>query len=239
MQENYHKWYTQFLNRDFEMLVYGTAGIPIILFPSLKGKYYESKDNGMIDSVAELIDQEKIKIYCPDTIDAESWCNYAIEPIDRVRTHNAYERVILNDVVEFAKFESRSKTVCVAGYDFGGYHALNLAFRHPEKVSSLISMSGTFDIKPFIYGFYDDNAYYNNPPDYISNLEDTWYLERIKKLSIFLAAGEFDQCLEENNNMSKILDMKKITHKLEVKCGFGHDISLWKEIFPEFLSLIS
>jgi len=220
------------------MLVYGSNGYPVILFPSLKGRYYESKDNGIIESVADLINQEKIKIYCPDSIDINSWCNYAIDPIDRVRTHNAYERVILNDVIEFAKFETRSKTVCVAGYDFGGYHALNLSFRHPEKIDSLISMSGTFDIKPFIYGYYDDNCYYNNPPDYLSNLEDPWYLDRIKKINIFLGTGEYDQCLQENNNMSGILSNKKISHHLEIKAGFGHDVSGWKEMLHQFLSTI-
>jgi esterase/lipase superfamily enzyme len=235
MQENYHKWYTQFLNRDFEMLVFGSAGYPVILFPSFNGKYYESKDNGLIDSVAELIDQEKIKVYCPDTIDSESWDNYAIDPGDRVRTHNAYEKVILNDVIEFAKFETRSKTVCVAGYDFGGYHALNLAFRYPEKVNSLISMSGTFDIKPFIYGFYDDNCYYNNPPDYLSNLEDQSCLDRIKKINITLGTCEFDRCLEENKNMSRILSKKNIPHLLEIKSGSGHNLSAWKEMLPQFL----
>jgi len=218
------------------MLVYGSAGIPVILFPALKGRYFESKDNGMIDSVAGLITEEKIKVYCPDTIDSESWCNYAIDPIDRVRTHNAYERMILSDVIEFAKFETRSKTVCLAGYDFGGYHALNLAFKHPEKVDCLISMSGTFDIKPFIYGFYDDNSYFNNPPDYLSNLEDPWYLERIQKINITLGIGEYDQCLEENNNMSRILAMKKIPHRLEVKAGLSHDLTAWKEMFPMFLA---
>ncbi|MEW6653016.1 MAG: esterase, partial [Bacteroidota bacterium] len=82
MKEQYHTWYTQYLSRDFEMLVFGHTGFPVILFPTSKGKYYENKDNGLIDSAAHLIENGKIKIYCPDGIDAMSWYNYIIHPAD-------------------------------------------------------------------------------------------------------------------------------------------------------------
>ena len=112
----------------------------------------------------------------------------------------AYERLILNDVIDFALFETGSKTVGVAGCGFGGYHALNIALKHPEKISCMLSLSGSFDIKKFIYGFYDDTCYFNNPPDYLSNLNDNWYLDKIKKMKIVLGTGEWDICLDENKS---------------------------------------
>jgi len=238
MQEFYHKWYTQYLSRDFEMLVFGHAGYPVILFPTSKGRYYENKDFGLIGSVLHLIEAGKVKIYCPDSIDSQSWYNYDIHPADRVKTHLAYERVILNDVIEFAKYETNSKSVCVAGCNFGGYHALNIAFRHPDKVSYLFTMGGDFDIKKFILGFYDDECYFNNPPDYMPNLNDEWYLERIRKMVIILGTGEWDYCLDENKRMSQILNSKEIPHLLDIRQGNGHDWQWWKEMFPAYLSKI-
>lgn len=238
MQEFYHKWYTQYLSRDFEMLVFGHSGFPIILFPTSKGRYYENKDFGLIGSASQLIESGKIKIYCPDGIDEQSWYNYDIHPADRVKTHNAYERVILNDVIEFAKYETNSKMVGVAGCSFGGYHALNLAFRHPDKISYLFTMGGAYDIKQFIMGYYDDNCYFNNPPDYMPNLNDEWYLERINRMGIVLGTGEFDICLNENKNMSGILTSKGIPHWLDIREGTGHDWNWWKEMFPSYLSRI-
>ncbi len=47
--------------------------------------------------------------------------------------------------------------VAVAGPSFGGFQAANFAFRHPGKVSHLMSMSGSFDIRSFLDGYYDDN----------------------------------------------------------------------------------
>lgn len=239
MQEFYHKWYTQYLSRDFEMLVFGHSGFPIILFPTSKGKYYENKDFGLIGSALELIESGKVKIYCPDGIDGQSWYNYDIHPADRVKTHMAYERVILNDVIEFAKYETNSKTVGVAGCSFGGYHALNIAFRNPDKISYLFTMGGAYDIKQFIMGYYDENCYFNNPPDYMPNLNDEWYLEKIKRMGIILGTGEWDMCLDENKRMSEILTSKNIPHWLDIRSGTGHDWPWWKEMFPLYLSKIS
>lgn len=221
-----------------EMLVFGHSGYPIILFPTSKGKYYDAKDFGLIGSADHLLDSGKIRIYCPDSIDAESWYNYSIDPSDRVKKHNVFEEMILHDVIEFAMFETGSKTVGVSGCGFGGYHALNIAFRHPDIIDKLISIGGYFDIKQFIYGYYDDNCYFNNPPDYMPNLTDPWYLDKIKKMEIILGTGERDMYVNENKRMSGILNSKEINHWLDIKANTGHDWQWWRQMYPEYLSKI-
>jgi esterase/lipase superfamily enzyme len=237
--EDYYKWYSQYLDREFEMLVFGHSGFPVIAFPTSKARYYELKDFGLIDSAKDLIDAGKIKIYCPDGIDQESWYNYSISPADRVKTHIGYENLILNDVIKFAKHETGFNKVVVAGCSFGAYHALNLSFRHPDKVTYLICMGGSYNIKQFIYGFYDDNCYFNNPPDYMPNLKDSRYLDKIKKMGIILGTGEWDMCLQDNIEMSNILNKKGIAHWLDIRKGTGHDWHWWKEMFPLYLSHIN
>ena len=182
--------------------------------------------------------QGKIKIYCPDGIDGESWYNYGIHPADRVKTHMAYERLILNDVIEFAKFETDSPNVCLAGCDFGSYHAANIAFRHPDKIGYLFTMGGAYDIKQFIMGYYDENCYFNNPPDYLQNLTDPWYLDQIKKMQIVLGTGEWDNSLQDNKHLSSILFSKGIDHLLDIRGLAGHDWNSWKEAFSIYLSTI-
>ena len=77
------------------MLVFGHSGYPVIAFPTSQARYYELKDFGLIDSARHLLDAGKIKIYCPDSIDSDSWYNYSIHPADRVKTHIGYENLIL------------------------------------------------------------------------------------------------------------------------------------------------
>ena len=221
------------------MLVFGHDGFPVIAFPTSQARYFELKDFKLIESAASLIDSGKIKIYCPDGIDSESWYNNSIHPADRVKTHNGFENLILNDVIEFAKHETGMKKVALAGCSFGAYHAANISFRHPDKVAYLICMGGSFDIKQFIHGYYDDNCYFNNPPDYMPNLSDPWYLDHIKQIGIILGTGEWDMCLDENLKLSKILNDKGIEHWLDVRQGAGHDWPWWRKMFPEYLSKIT
>lgn len=238
MKEQYHKWFTEYLDREFHLLEFGHDGYPVVLFPSSKGRYYENKDNGMIESAKQLIEYGKVRIYCPDGIDYDSWYNYSIHPSDRVKTHNGYENTILNDVIEYIRHTTEKEKVGVAGCSLGGYHSVNLAFRHPDIVESIICMGGSFDIKPFVYGYYDENCYFNNPPDYMPNLTDDWYLSKIKQMKIILGTGEKDFCKDENINFSNILNSKGIDHLLEIRTGVGHDWNWWRNMFPEYLDKI-
>ena len=48
MQREHHKWYSEHLGRDMEMLVFGHAGTPVLVFPTSMGKYFEYEDRGMV-----------------------------------------------------------------------------------------------------------------------------------------------------------------------------------------------
>src|SRR5947207_9934230 len=147
MNERYIRWRTPHLSRDFEMLAFGDgSGMPLVLFPTSFGRHSQNRDFGLTDAVAGYVDSGKITIYCPDSIDLESFYNKGIHPADRMRTHNAYERVITQDVFDLARRECSVARVAVCGAGLGAYHAANIAFRHSDAVSNLISLSGAFDI---------------------------------------------------------------------------------------------
>jgi len=238
LNEQYHKWYSQHLSRDLEMLVFGSAGIPVVLFPTEKGRYFDAKDFGIISSAEEILEERKIKIYCPDSIDGESWYNYDAEPAKRIANHLAYEGSVIKDVIEFAKHETQHERVVLAGISFGGYHALNLAFKYPELASGLITMSGFFDVSRFIFGYDGDDSYFNNPFAYMPNLNDDFYLDKIKDINIVIGIGEQDGSLYENLSMSDLLQRKKINHRLDIRKNCGHDWQYWREMFPEYLSVL-
>ena len=220
------------------MLVFGNTGFPVIVFPTSRARYYQAKDFGLINAATNLIDSGKIKIYCPDSIDNDSWYNKNIHPAERVKNQITYEEVILNDVIEFAFQDTGFDKVALAGCSFGGYHSSNIAFRHPDKVGYLFTMGGASNIKRFLDGYYDDNCYFNNPPDYLPNLSDEWYLYRIKKMGIILGTGDSDMCLDENKILSDILNKKHIPHCLDLRKNTGHDWNWWKEMFVDYLSKI-
>ncbi len=234
MTEHYHRWYSHNLSRDMEMLVFGMRGYPVILFPTSMGRYYQNKDAGLIDSVRWFADNGLVKIYCPDSVDTQSWYNKDIHPADRARNHIAYDRMLHDEIVPWAMHETGINKVAVAGCSFGGYHAANYAFKHPERVAHLFSMGGAFDIKMFTGDYYDDNIFYNNPVDYLpgSNNPDIW------NMNIVLGTSEYDICRDYNYQLSNILNHKHINHWLDIRPFARHDWPIWKEMFPHYLSTI-
>ena len=234
MEENYHKWYSPNLSKEMEMIVYGHWGYPLLIFPTTRGRYYESKDFHLIDSIAWFIEQGKVKVYCLDSIDEYSWYNRSIHPADRVKNHIWYDKMILEEVVAKVQHESPNGKVAVSGCSFGGYHAANFAFRHPEKVSHLFTMSGAFDIRDQLDGYYDDNVYFNNPVDYLPNMNHP----DLYNMKIILGTSEHDICLGANLEMSAILSNKGIDHWLDNRPNASHDWPIWREMFPHYLSLM-
>ena len=238
MHEYYHKWYTQYLNRDMEMLVFGHSGFPLVLFPSFGGRFFDCKDNGIISILSEFIESGKLKVYCPDTIDNESWGNELISIEDRLKTHTAYERMIINDVIKFSEYETGISDICLAGLGFGGYHSVNLALRNPNLVGFAFSYFGVMNIKRYLHEYYDENCYFNNPVDYMVNLDNTWYLDNLKWMEIILTSGKNDDSFEDNCYLSKVLYSKEIGHKFDIVDKMNNEWSDWAKILPSYLNLI-
>lgn len=235
LNEEYHKWHSPAAGRDFEMLVFGSGGVPLILFPTSQGRYYQNKDQGLIETARSFLGNQRVKIYCPDSVDTESWYNKSASPADRVLRHTLYERLILQEIVPRMIHETGHSRIAVAGCSFGGYHSANLAFRHPALVGWCFSMSGVFDIRSFTDGYYDDNVYFNNPVDFIPGANDPalWHM------GIVLGTAEHDICRGQNEWMSRLLAAKSVPHWLDIRSGRDHDWPVWKEMFPHYLSLIT
>jgi esterase/lipase superfamily enzyme len=228
MNREHHKWYSHELQRDMDLLCFGHAGLPVLVFPTSLGKYYEYEDRHMVGTLGDRIERGELQIYCVDSVDAESWYHKQAHPYWRVQHHLRYERYIINDVLPLIRLKNQHPGLLVTGCSFGGYHAVNFALRHPDIVTNCVSMSGAFGIKKFLDGWYGDEAYFNNPPDFLPNMGDPWYLERYRRMRIVLATGEHDQCWQDNEQLAAIMRAKSIPHELYVwGDGTGHDWPSW------------
>ncbi|TXD52911.1 MULTISPECIES: esterase family protein [unclassified Polaribacter] len=234
MKEDYHKWYSPTLNKDIEMLVFGHAGYPLVLFPTTSGRFYECRDFKLIESAKWFLEEGLVQIYCPDSINELSWYDKGIHPADRVKNHVWYDQFIMDEVVNPICQERGIQKVAIAGVSFGGYHAANFAFKHPERVSHMFSLSGSFDIKSFLDGYYDDTVFYNNPVDFLpgSTHSELW------NMKIILGTSDWDICLEANKTLAKILTDKNIPFWFDERKWAEHDWPIWRQMFPHYLSTI-
>ena len=239
MRERYVEWYTPRMSRRFQMLVFGHAGMPLIAFPTVRGEFHQNKDFLLIESIRWFIEQGLVMVYCPDSSDGASWYNRGIHPADRVRTHQAYERIIMEEVVPMAQHETGHHKVSWTGCSFGGYHAANCAFRYPHLTRYLIGMSAAFDLRSFMQGYHNEDFYFNNPVDYVGGAQEGHHLHQLRGLGIILGCGEHDNCREDNFNFSALLHQKGIRHWLDYRPGQYHDWPMWRDMLPFYLSKLA
>ncbi|HEY7210988.1 MAG TPA: alpha/beta fold hydrolase [Bryobacteraceae bacterium] len=235
MRRDYHNWYSQRLERHMELLAFGHAGTPLLVFPTSRGRFFEYENSGMIQTLAPKIDSGALRVFCVDSVDGESWYNRSIHPHERVLRHIAYENYVLFEVVPLMKGASGAAQITTTGCSLGAYHAFNFAMRHPDVVNACIAMSGSFDMKAFMDGYYDNDFYFNNPVDYLPNMNDAWFLDHYRQMRIVLAAGDWDICLGENFRIADVLGRKGIPHWLDVWTGGElHDWPLWQRMAIKF-----
>jgi len=237
MRRDYIKWYSPSLHRDMELLAFGERGFPAVVFPTSGGRFWEYEDRGMIHALASKIERGELQIICADSVDRESWYNRGIHPADRVHRQNAFDAYLTRELVPFVRDRTSWPQMATTGCSFGGYHAINFALRHPDIVTYAVSMSGAFNVpQQVLDGYYDQNAYFHAPLDYLPNLNDHNQLEQMRRNYYVLAVGNHDQLFDQNVKLAHELGSKKIPHILDVWEGFGHDWPWWHQMAKKFLS---
>lgn len=231
MQENVINFYSHVMGRSIDLLVTGHWGYPILMFPTSMGNAFQNRDSGLLEAIRPWIDGGRVKTYNIDSIDFQSFYAKDLSPAQKIHNYNLYSRFLIEELVPQIQKESNVHRIGTAGCSFGAYHAANFAFRNPGVTDFLIAMSGAFDIKSFMKGYYDDNVYFNNPVDYLVNAESWKY----NHLRIVLGTSDWDICREDNIRMSRLLGEKQINHWYDEKKWAPHDWPLWNNMFPEYL----
>lgn len=127
MKRDYHRWFSPSLGRDMEMLIFGHAGLPAVVFPSSCGRFYEFEDRGMVGAIAHRIDAGQLQLFCVDSVDAESWYNRDVPARWRIARHVQYEDYVLREVMPLLRGMNWNTQRIAMGCSFGGYHAANIA----------------------------------------------------------------------------------------------------------------
>jgi esterase/lipase superfamily enzyme len=233
MIRRYGTWVSRCLGRPMDFLRFGDRGFPVVCFPTSMGSFHQYEDMNTIGYLADKIDAGYIQLFCVDSVDAESWYNDAAPPSFRAARHAQYDAYLRDEFVPFVQSEARRPDMGVFGCSFGAYHAANFGFRHPDKVTGIVTMGGAFDMKDFVDGWYGDDLYFNNPPDYLANCTDPWKYNHIRTV---LATGEWDFCWEKNERFAAVLHNKGIRHELYVWGDHSfHDWPFWKPMVRMYL----
>ena len=237
MNREYHKWYSSRLDREMELLVFGHAGAKVLVFPTRCGRFHEYEDMGLVGALSHKIEQGQLQLYCVDSVDEESFYCFWSQPWDRVHRHRRYEDYLLHEVLPLMWAKNPHPCVIAHGCSFGAFHAVNLAFRHPQAFHKVTALSGRYDLtlevehfRNLFDGHYDEDVYYHSPSQFVPNLIDPQLLDQFRRLDIVLAVGDQDPFLDNNRQLSESLWRKGVWHALYVWQGRVHSPKHWRKM---------
>lgn len=223
---------SQALGREMECLVFGHYGPALLAFPSAGGQFYDLENFGMLGAIKEAVEAGQLKVYCPTSIDWETWLDMDLNPHERAIRHEAYEAYIIKELLPFIYADCGGNEVPVAtvGCSFGGFHAANFVLKYPKHFHHALCLSGRYELEA-ITGPCDSLAFYfNNILAYVSQLEGDSLKALQEHTSLTLVCGQGPhegRCLPETKRLASLLARKKIPHTLDL---WGYDVShswLW------------
>lgn len=74
-------WYSQRLQKEMPVAVYGYYGFALLLVPTAAADYLEYERFQLIDALAPFIDSGKVKVFSINSINNESWLNNRLQTI--------------------------------------------------------------------------------------------------------------------------------------------------------------
>ena len=240
MHLEHHRWYTHRLGRDMDVLVYGHYGLPLLVFPTSGGDHRECEGQSMVGALAHHIDGGKVKLFCIDTVNNDSWYDKQAHPRHRSYLQARFDEYVAREVAPFIWDYCRTPGIAIAttGASFGAYHAANTLLKHPDLFKRCLALSGVYDIRRFMDGDYDDNFYFNNPVDYMGNLTDGYLLHHLRQSDIHLATGHGPY--EDSGptyRLAEVLRARGIPHAVDDwGPDGGHDWPFWKHQMDVYVS---
>jgi len=192
MKIEYHKSYSENLNRDVEYKTFGDCGRGVLVFPSQDQRFFEWEDNGMIDVLAPMIEAGEFRLICCDSIDQETWSLENGDHEARIQQHERWFRYITEELVPEV---SRGERLLTAGCSMGGYHAGNFFFRRPDLFDGVVSLSGLFHADYFFHDFSSELVYRNSPLHYLADIQEpNLLLEQYRGKTLIFCCGQGDWC---------------------------------------------
>lgn len=239
MRREITSWYSPALNKEMPVASYGHYGFAVLLIPTAGADYLEYERFQLIQTLEPMIDAGKFRLFSIDSMNKESWMNYQMEPSHKAIRHNQFNQYVFNEVIPFIRNATSQETfIYTCGASLGALHSMNLFLKRPDIINGVIAMSGVYDLTEYTRGYWDEQVYYNSPQHYIPNLNDGYYLDKIRAshhIHIYTGEGEY-----EDPNASRTFT--DILYKKGIWCDLGiwgadmrHDWPTWRLMLPYIL----
>lgn len=244
MERRTTAWFSQNLNMEMPLVAYGHGGYPLLMLPTAAADYLEYERFHLVDAIRPLIDRGQVRAYSINSVNRYSLLNDQMPPQLKAELLTRYDHYITDEVLPLIRRDTGKPDArpVTTGASLGAFLAANTYFKHPDLFRGVIAISGSYDIRPYLNGYYDDNVYFNNPVDYLSNLSDDHYLPLLRRadaIVILTGQGAYE-APERSRALSDILHARGIPHTLDVwGADVNHDWPWWRKMLPYWLERLT
>jgi len=242
MERRETSWFSHNLQSEMPLVAYGHGGQTLLMFPTAAADYLEYERFHLVEAIRPLIEAGRVRAYSINSVNRYSLLNEKMPPVLKAELLTRFDRYITEEVLPLIRNEAgEGARPLTTGASLGAFLAANAYFKHPDLFRGVIAMSGSYDVRSYLKDFYDDNVYFNNPADYLPNLNDDHYLPMLKQAdSIHILSGQGSyEAPERSQHLSDILTSKGIPHKLDLwGADVDHDWPWWRKMLPYSLERI-
>lgn len=242
MERRTTSWFSPNLQMEMPLVAYGQAGQTLLMLPTAAADYLEYERFYLVDAIKPFIEQGLIRAYSINSVNRYSLLNEQMPPKLKAELLTRYDRYITDEVLPLIRNECGEEARPITtGASLGAFLSANEYFKHPDLFRGVIALSGSYDIRSYLDGYYDDNVFFNNPVDYLSGLDDDHFLPILRKAdSIYIISGQGDyEDPKKSQQLSDILKGKGIPHTLDLwGADVNHDWPWWRKMLPHVLGKI-
>ncbi len=231
-------WHSPALGMEMPIVRYGHWGPALLMYPTAQADFLENERFFLVKSLEPWLLAGKLQVFSIDSINKHAWMNRKLPVPEQGRRQALYSHYVEEEVVPHVRrvLQDPAAKLGVTGASFGAFHAANQFFRRPDLFSTLIAMSGFYDLGPtYLKGYMDENIYFNNPLSYLPRVSDNNTLETWRKDGkIFILSGQGDYELPEASvRLSQNLWAKSVPNDLDL-WGYDmrHDWPTWRAMLP-------
>ena len=235
--------HSEILGEDLDVIVYGTAGQPVMAFAPLGQRPESLEEVGLVDELSDYLDAGVIQLFSVSNVDDESWGSdgYAVE---RAARQEAYYQAVCEEIVPLVAEVSGSDARPLAlGFDLGATHAAVFALRRPDLFQGCVCLSGTYDASRYFGDWMDATLYDNTPCAFLPNMPtDHPYIALYNQRQLLFCCGQ-EGSEADSLRTTREIDAQLQRLGVEAWCDYwGGDVShtwfWWKKQVRYFMPIV-
>lgn len=232
-------WWSPRLKADVQLVRWGTAGTPLLLFPTAGGDAEECERFLMLRALAPHLESGRIRVYSVDSMSGRVWIDGTSTGAKRAETQIRFDAFVHTEVVPAIRADCRSGDVKIvtAGQSIGAFNALSSLCRHPDDFATAICMSGTYDLTGWMNGEHTLDFHYASPLHFLPYLGEGEQLAALRDRFVVLAVGRGRAERPQNSwRMANVLGSKGIPNRVDAwGPEWPHDWPTWRAMLPRYV----